>query len=135
MWVVIIGGALGLTSAVYMFNKPNKSMNSLKAELAIEAEALVKDYSGSESEANETYLGKIVEISGPVVLISTSQDGSISFSLFDPFEGVTATFKAEYVKENKSRIHQIEQGDNITVKGRCDGMLTDVRISDCVFAE
>jgi hypothetical protein len=135
MWIVIIGAVLGIAGAVYMFNKPHLNIEKTRPEFSMTADGFRQEFRENEMAANAKFLGKVVEISGHVESISYSQDGSISYALIDPFEGVTATFNAEYARKYADKIGQLKEGDEIVFKGRCDGMLTDIRISDCVIID
>ncbi len=129
------GGLIAVAVAVYMYNKPHENIEKTKADFTLTAMELAEAFQENEEAANTRYLGKILVVSGEVKLLGSSEDGSLSYSLFDPFNGVTCTLNAEYVRLNSSGISLIEEGSQVIFKGRCDGKLTDVRVSDCVLLE
>lgn len=122
-----IGGGIGL----YMYNKPHKNYVKAKPEISLSATELIKAFEQDEKSANAKFLNKIIEVNGEVVDISTSKSNEIAIALNDAMFGVTLTLDVEYSLDNKERIRSVKIGDNITLKGRCDGLLTDVRLSKC----
>ena len=125
-------GVIGVGIAVYLFQKPPQSIKKLHPDYIVDAQSLMREYRLDEEKANEKYLGKILLVTGEVKAIEKSMNGSVSFSLEDVLFGITCTVNTETMDELKTRGLQIEAGDKVTLKGRCDGLLTDVRISDCV---
>lgn len=122
---------LGIGSALYMYNKPHKNYQKLKPDFVISAEQLCKEFEQNEENANAKYLDKMILVSGKISSIKKTPDGDVSISLKDDMFGITCTIDAEIALQQKAIISPLKPGDNIEIKGRCDGRLTDVRLSKC----
>lgn len=131
MITVLVLGGIGGGIGLYMYNKPHKNYVKAKPEISLSATELIKAFEQDERSANAKFLNKILEVKGEVVDISTSKSNEIAIALNDAMFGVTLTLDLEYSSVNQERIHSVKIGDRITLKGRCDGLLTDVRLSKC----
>lgn len=126
--LVLIGGfivAAGI--GFYLFNKPVKSLENAKPEFYISANELNTAFNENEKLANNKYLGKILELKGKIEEINETNHGMVVLSFIDPLYGVSCAFDSLQANQIKS----FNPGDSIIVKGRCDGKLSDVRISKC----
>jgi hypothetical protein len=112
---------------IFLYFQPSQSFIKTKPDYLVTAQQLVKDYSENESSANKKYLGAIVEITGKVVSKNEGNEGLWFISFIDPINGLTCAFDASQTE----KIISVSIGDEITVKGRCDGKLSDVRLSKC----
>ena len=72
--ILLAIGVIGAGIGYYMVNKPVPSLEKKKADLEVTAAKLLTDYQLNETAANETYLGKLVLVSGKVVDI-TQENG------------------------------------------------------------
>lgn len=129
MILAVAGGAIGL----YMYNKPHKNYIKAKPDISITAKELINAFETDEKAANNRFLDKIVEVSGEVSDLTTSNTGEVAITLIDAMFGVTLTLDPIFTTKNKQQIQSIKIGDPLTLKGRCDGYLTDVRLSKCSF--
>lgn len=120
--IVLLGGAV----AYYLFNKKPAQVEDIKSE-AITASALVKAFEANEAEANKTYLNKVLDVSGVVQELSQNQDGQMVLVLAsddNPLSGVQCTMR--------EAIAQVKVGDQLTIKGFCNGFVMTVILSDCI---
>lgn len=127
--LIAIGGAIG----VFMYNKPHAELASQKADFTMTASELFAAFEANESEANATYLDKLVEVSGTVGEKTASADGGTNIILKEEgaFSGVSCAFLAE----SSAALEKVEVGSSITIKGLCTGMLMDVSLARCVLVE
>ncbi len=123
--IVIIGISIGL----YMFYKPSKTYERVDPDFYLSVEQLIEDFKNDEQIANHTYLDKIIQIEGKVVSVSTANHGKGYVSFIDQMDGLTCTFDSI----QSSFLNNVQPGDMLTIKGRCDGKLTDVRLSKCIL--
>ena len=126
--VAVIAGAY----SYYLYNKPHDNMASQKPEFTLSAQALIDAYAKDEAASNAKYNGKILDVTGVVVAKSAGAGGSYSISLCDVMSGVSCTVDSADVAPFKAMLDKVTDGDSITFRGRCDGMLTDVQLSRCV---
>ncbi len=126
--VAILVGAY----SYYLYNKPHANMASKAPEFTLSAQALIDAYAADETASNVKFSGKIIEVSGVVVVKSEGTGGSYSISLGDAMSGVSCTVDSANVAPFKTILDKITEGDTVIFRGRCDGMLTDVQLSRCV---
>lgn len=121
----LIGGSIG----IYLWNKPVTSTSKLDADLQITATALFDAYVQDETGADATYLGKVLEVSGTLKEIRTTDNGKPALVLetSDAIFGVLCEFEDEAVA------NALEPGSSVTIKGVCSGMLFDVVLNRCVI--
>ena len=86
-----------------------------------------------EAAADELYKGKLLRVSGLVDYVGTdlvldAPQVILSGAAKDKTRGVDCVFDARYEKQ----VAKIEQGDNVTVLGTCEGSYKDnVLLRDC----
>ncbi|RYE00373.1 MAG: hypothetical protein EOP54_00275 [Sphingobacteriales bacterium] len=120
--LVLIGGSV----AYYFYNKKPAQVEDIKSE-AITATSLVKAFEENEAAANKKYLNKVMDVSGTVQEISQNQDGQMVIILAsedNPLAGVQCTMRES--------IANIKTGDQLTIKGFCNGFVMTVILSDCI---
>lgn len=120
--LLLIGGSVGY----YFFNKKPAQVEDIKSE-AITATSLVKAFEADEAAANKQYLNKVMDVSGTVQEISQNQDGQMVVVLAsdeNPLSGVQCTMR--------EAIANIKVGDQLTIKGFCNGFVMTVILSDCI---
>ncbi|HJW31333.1 MAG TPA: hypothetical protein VJ508_19025 [Saprospiraceae bacterium] len=113
----IIGGGIGY----YLYNKPVESLEHRKADVEVTATKLLADYEANESTANNLYLGKVVLVSGKITNI-TDEAGKkkINLDAGSPMSGIICEL------EDGKDAGSLKTGDEIKVKGKCSGYLSDV---------
>ena len=130
---ILIFLALGFLAAViawkYTFRKSESSVSSKKADLTIEAPALLKAFETNEDSANSLYLDKIVQVSRSVGSITTD---SLGYSVYLRNEGEVSGILCSFDKMALNP-KQIQVGSRITIKGLCTGYLLDVNLNKCAI--
>lgn len=114
----------------YQFNKPHLDIAAATPVSVLNADELFAEFDLNENEANQLYLGKIVQVSGIVysVDVGTKSDLNVLLMGDDDMFGVACNFNKDQL--NKS---EINNGDQVTIKGECAGMLSDVVLIRCVI--
>lgn len=121
--ILLIGFGIGL----YLYNKPRQSAESQTSTAFIPAEILYKQYQENEIDANQKYLGKVMEVQGVVSTISQGDTLKIlSLASKNPAGGINCQMFTS--DKNIS----VKVGDAITIKGKCTGFLMDVNLVDCI---
>lgn len=128
--VVLIGACIGGFIAYKMWNKPFDDVTDMEG-IAVNADALYKAFETNEQTANTTYVGKVVEVSGTVGDIETSDTiARVMLTFPDAMIGaVRVTLDTRHLADAKA----VKTGDQATFKGFCNGFLMDVEIKDGVF--
>jgi hypothetical protein len=132
LFALVAVGLIGLGVGFYLYNKPQKDISKVKAELSVDAKTLYLDFEENETTANEKYLGKVIEVEGEVVHVEILDNGNVIVALLDEMFGVTCTIDSSYAIDDSKQILQISAGQVAAFKGKCDGMLTDVVLTQCV---
>ncbi len=124
LFVILI--VIGSVAGYLMWHKPRRNIAAEKG-IEITAAQLVKNYQSNEDSANKAYLNKAIQVTGTVSEVKANQDGmpTVMLSSDDPFTGVYCTLKS---KDASATV-----GRQVTIKGICSGMLTDVRLRDGLF--
>lgn len=121
-------GLIGAAIGYYQWNKPKEDMVASAAEARITAGALLTEYTADENAANAKYLGKTIAVSGQVKE-ATTEDGTVKVMLDTGQDfGVYCTLDSLAQHPRTS----FPVGENITLKGKCDGLNLDVQLSRCV---
>jgi len=114
-------GVIGAGVGYYMYNKPVASLENKKADVVATAAQLIADYESDEKAADEKYLGKVVQVSGKVIDITTAE-GKTKIQIETPNPIAVIICELEPGAEHGS----VKAGDDIVVKGMCSGYLSDV---------
>jgi len=128
--LLVAGGLL-----LYIFRTGQPDMMKAKADFHLTATELYQAFEADEAAAMSMYAGKIIEVTGRLEDVETNEWGHVTISFVDPFFGVTCTVDSLVAARQAERIALLARGDSLTVKGRCDGMLSDVRLVRCVVLE
>jgi tRNA_anti-like len=127
-WIVFSVLFIGLTGGYIgyrMYTKPHRSVTEAKA-ITIDAATIATAYEANETQANSTYLDKVVEVKGEVTEIAKNQNGETVIALKgSDMSGVRCTIEGAVPLE-------IKTGMPVTLKGICTGYLTDVVLVRCV---
>lgn len=126
---LLFAGLLGGAYAYYLWNKPKEDMGKSKATATVSAAQLLSEYTDNEDAANAKYLGNTIAVSGTVKESST-EDGVIKVMLDAANEnfGVYCALDSAFQHPRTS----FPVGEQITLKGKCDGVNLDVQLSRCV---
>jgi len=111
----------------WTFTKSDVSMASKKADVEITADVLYNEYENNEEAANASYLGKVIAVSGLVSTISVEgQDILLYLKNEDAMSGVMCAFNKASLDTSRIKV-----GQQVTIKGICDGYLMDVKLNKC----
>jgi hypothetical protein len=133
VFVALLLIVLALVAALivwkWAFKKSEVSVSSKKAEVEIEAVVLTHEFEENEEAANAKYLGKVILVSGLVNSIAEDdQNFSVYLKNAEDISGVMCTISKASINAG-----QIKTGDQVKIKGICDGYLMDVRLNKCTL--
>jgi hypothetical protein len=121
----LFGGAIGF----YYFNKTVEGLENKVADYLLSSDELFDAFDQNEPEAQEKYVGKILEIRGEV--IRTNLNDSIPTITLKAensmFGGVNCSFP--------KAIKHVNNGEVIVVKCNCQGYLMDVILNNCMVVK
>lgn len=123
--IVLLGGL-----AFYTYYQPHKDIKQTKADYTLNATNLFSEFEQDELSANDKYLDKLIQVSGTVKEVSIENNKIISISLesHDVMFGIICQLD-EHTKHLRS---DFKEGEKVTFKGVCTGMLMDVVLVRCV---
>lgn len=127
--IILVLGVIGALTGWYMYNKPNDSVNSSKADYTVSSELLFAEFEGDEATANAKYLDKVIDVSGTVQSVKkdTSGETNITLATANGMFGVTCRM------DKREEVKSVAAGEKVRLKGICTGMLMDVVLVRCVF--
>ena len=130
LFVIVIGACVGAFVAYKMWNKPFDDVTEMEG-MKVNADVLYKAFETNEQTANTTYVGKVVEVSGTVGDIETSDTiARVMLTFPDAMMGaVRVTLDTRHLADAKA----VKTGDQATFKGFCNGFLMDVEVKDGVL--
>ncbi len=129
-----VGLLVGVGAVYYVFNMPQRNVKKEKAAFTMTAEELFTEYSSDETIGNEKFADKVIQVTGEIVEIAPGENET-TIVLLDPMEGVSCALDSIIVADNKEKIDKLKIGDEITLKGKCDGidMIMGVVLTRCYF--
>jgi hypothetical protein len=129
LFIILLVGSVG----IYMYNKPHADISKMTPDFVIDAKILFEEFESDEELASQKYIDKVLQVNGALVEVNRISDGSVILSLEDFLFGVSCSIDSSVAAAATHTIDQLSTGDLISVKGQCDGMLTDVKLSHCVL--
>lgn len=125
--VLAIGGVIGYK----MWNKPFKDPLQGDA-ITVTAAQLFDDFTNNETAAQKKYVpeklgDKKVQVSGVIREIGRNDDGGTFYTL----DTTDEMFGVKCVMDKGEEMATAKVGDNITVRGFCDGYNMDVIVNRC----
>jgi hypothetical protein len=129
--IVIIGIIIGLIALRWVFRPAESSVKSEKADIIIDAAALVSQFETNETEANNTYNDKVVQVTGIIESVTEDELGiNVTIKKPEDMSGVICSFDKQTVTKEAFIV-----GQSTTIKGRCTGYLMDVVLKKCSVSE
>ena len=118
--------AVGAGAGTYLFNKKVPGLEDVEAEYSMTADELFDAFDTNEMEAVKQYEGKVIAVSGVVSNVkNTDSTSNVVLKAENAMAGgINCSFNHP--------ANNLKAGDNITVKGRCQGFLMDVILNNCV---
>ena len=100
---------------------------------AIEASALdlLVLYKDKQAEAKGKYDGKVVDVTGAVFEEGTDLAGERAINLEGGRQAKFAGVRCVFPAANYFQLAEIEKGQTVTIRGRCQGRVSDVVLRDC----
>ena len=134
--IAVVGLVTGLSTVYYVFNMPHRDVMGEAPSFTMDAAALYTEYNSDEEASNVKFADKVIQVTGKIVELS-NEGYQISIVLNDEMEGVNCALDSMTIDKHKSLIEGLKTGDNITLKGKCDGfdMIMGVVLTRCFIIE
>ena len=122
--ILIIGSILAVVGGIYGYSEWNRkpaSTESKKADKTLTANELAAQFD------NAQHLGKVLEVSGKIASVET-QNGvtNIVLETSDPMISISCEM------EKEGETPSVKMGEDVVLRGQCDGKLTDVQMTRCI---
>jgi hypothetical protein len=126
----IIGFTILITAIVgyLLYSKKVAPLDHMKPDFIVTADALYDAFEIDESEANLTYIGKVIDVKGEVSGI-LELDSTWNMML-KAANAISDGINCSFVVQPNS---EISVGTTVTVRGRCQGFLMDVILNNCTI--
>lgn len=133
LYLFIIGLVIGFCVYLYVFHKPHRNLANEDAAFTVQATELLNEFSTNDSISNKKYGDKAIAVKG--IIVDIKKTNEVSVVLADEMTGVSCNFEAEYYTENKENLDKLKIGDEVTIKGKCDGYdpIMGVVLTRCVL--
>lgn len=122
--ILAVIAALLLIGYLVVTNLPKASVKSKTAVATFSATDIYDAFSTDESKAEKEYIGKVLVINGTVSEIYDDENGAPVVMLSGNGEAPAALVTME--KNQKSKLAIYKEGDDISIKAACTGMLMEV---------
>jgi hypothetical protein len=127
--VAIVGGVF----AYMEYNRKPAGADDATPKHTVTAEQLFTEFQQDEAAAQAKYVGQqeqVIQVNGTIREIGEAGNGATNIILEtgDPMAGIVCEFKSNVPSTWKA-------GDQVGVKGFCQGMLMDVVLQRCVAAQ
>ncbi len=133
--IILLIGIPVIFVAIYLYTKPVKDLTHASPDYVLEASVLYEEFAQNEAAANKKYVNKILEVSGMLAGKQTNNNGSTSLFLLDDLMGINCSLDSAYSTLEKEAVKSLKTGEKIIIKGKCNGMLTDVQLSSCILVK
>ena len=125
--LLITAVGLGFYLYVFVFSAKHRTAAEV-AGIPVRADSLVMAFEADEVSANARYLKQVLRVTGAVLEKGTNQQGQQTLML-----GRAEDFAHVYVTMEQTINTAV--GDTITVKGFCNGFLSDVVLTSGIPAD
>ena len=134
--IAIVAVFIAMAFAFYFYKEYHRKpddISGFQPSEKIKFSVIVNGYQNDETIANKQFLGKIIQVSGPVTDIIKQQDTIINVFIGD----LNSLHKVSCLldKRNAGSIDKYSKGNDITIKGICTGFLLDVELNRCVIVD
>ena len=122
---ILIIGFIGLAVAYYLFTMKVPGLEKTEANFELTADELFNAFDENESASLAKYEGQVIAVTGIVSRIKLSE--STSNITLDAENAMAGGINCSF----NEIVANINKGDSVTIKGRCQGFLMDVVLNNC----
>jgi len=123
MKILAVLAVIGIAAASYVYvcvyNKAHPDYAQLEPEHSISTKACFETFRNNETEANQNFVGKMIQLSGTLDQIEYVDNQIIFYFIFS--EGMFGNEGVRVSMLQNEQLSEITTGQNITLKGFCTG--------------
>jgi hypothetical protein len=97
----------------------------------IPASQLYGEYDENKTAADKRYKGKVLEVVGYVDKIGRDKKDKTYMTILG--DGYVVNVKCFFSEEHSGVVAQLRRGERIIVRGKCDGLMNSVILSECLI--
>ena len=132
IYIVLFLILVAVSAGIYLWNKPHRNIAAAKEDFTLNSADFYKEYSTDENSANKKYLNKIIKVSGKVVELQLENPDEPTIALETKTEGMTVS--CGFNKESLLELKSLKIGENVIIKGKCDGLsMFGIVITQCIL--
>jgi len=106
-------------------------ISDVEPEITVKASVLSAEYQENEVAADLKYKGKVLLVTGTVDDIGKDITDSIYVSLSDGEEYSLSGVQCFFADSQTSVAADLKKGQNISIKGKCEGLMINVLLKGC----
>ena len=104
------------------------------AVIEITVEDIISDYTADAVAADAKYANNILKVRGVVSRVEVRDVAEIYYvNITNNEENLIQNVRCIFDKEHGTKLKQLTIGQEVTVQGKYDGSVIDIRIRDCVL--
>ena len=133
----VIGVIVGISVYMYVFHKPHRNIADEKPAFVLSATELLTQFSQREDSCNKVFGDKTLEIKGKIADITKKNNVVLTVVLENSTSGVNCNFDSAYSVENNNILNKFEIGNDVVLKGKCDGYdaISGVVLTSCALSD
>lgn len=133
--IKILAGLAVLLLIAYLvvMNMPQSTVKSKEVHTEISAVDLFNSFSFNEKEAERKYVGQVIQITGLIDEVYPDEEGAQIVLLKSEGGDLLAAVTLESNQSDK--VAKYQEGDPITLKALCSGMLMEVTLSKGIVVD
>lgn len=125
--IILVAILVFLFVKFYIFRESATSVSSRKAEFEIGVKDLLNSFDKDENASNSKYNNKVLLVTGMVDKVTENE---ANYSVYLKDQGSTAGVLCSISKTEFEK-NPVKSGDQASIKGICNGYLTDVIMNKC----
>ena len=128
----MVSSVILVTSVIFImvYYKPHRSVKREEAAYRLTVKQLVDSFSNDETRANNLYAGRVVEVEGRLKEMILN-DSTLILLMGDSAQ--TTGVSCYLNRDQKQKYTSLRRGENVRVKGICNGMLLDIVMDKCIL--
>ncbi|MBX7094074.1 MAG: OB-fold putative lipoprotein [Flavobacteriales bacterium] len=124
--LVLAGVAIGAWYAYSEWNRKPATAADAATDFKVTAVDLMNEFNADETAATKKYLEKMLEVKGIVAEVSPNDK---NYDVLLETDDLMGGVNCHLVPEQSEKAKSLHPGDEITVKGKCNGKLTDIELN------
>jgi hypothetical protein len=114
--------------------EPEPAPELLTADMKVTVEELVRAYEEEGVAADARFAGKILDLVGVVSRVKISEALDVHYIILASVDQtILQTVRCVFSKKHEAELGQLMPGQAVTVRGRYDGSIIDIRLKDCTL--